>query len=205
VLQFLKRNNAVASAMFSPVVENQLVTAEYKGACIFDIRKPKKWVFLWLISIIFLFVSFYVSFVCFDSFLYCFTPDETIGDVQFSFDGKRLLCASPRSVSVFKIPENKKFDGRDKVYLSFPTENTLHRCRFAGKDDELLVTTMLKRFSVWKLPNDGTCRCSAASPLTELIGHQGAIYSFSFNKSIGVLASNDSSAIKLWVPNDEKK
>ena len=128
------------------------------------------------------------------------TNNEAYGHVQLSYDGRRLLCASEQSVTVYDLLPNKKLDGTDKVSLS---QSSTLACRFAGKEDELIVSAKDKSLFVWQLPTGGQGHRSVDSPLLQLDGHQGDVSSCSFNKNIGVLASSDENGVvKVWVPNE---
>ena len=130
------------------------------------------------------------------------TNDRVTG-ARYSYDGSRLSCSSSKSINVYDLlPGSKEWDGSDKV--SFPLFPEITYGRFAGKEDELLVSLKGSQLFVWQLPG-GRGHRTVLSPLLELsTGHQSNIssLSLSFNKSSGVLASSDGNGvIKLLVAN----
>ena len=188
--QFLKRHSPVSSAMFWVGVIAQHFSLS-----------PR----LYLYSA-FLF-SFFVqeilrslSFLIYFCFCMQFSAASSYGHVRYSYDASRLLGTSDLSVAVNDLFPNKKMDETDKVSLSLSSSLI---CCFAGKEDELVVSSKDKSVFVWQLPSVGQGHRTIESPLLQLDGHQSKVSSFSYNKNIGVLVSSDKNGVgKLWVPNE---
>ena len=208
--------------MFSHVDANQLVCFQMTdGLYVVDIRKPKRLVFsdtfhyssptlyIFCIPTLLLFVvqeilkSGFFSFISVYvfSFLQHLATDETHGHVQWSYDGRRLLCSPMQSIEVYDLFPNKKLDRTDRV--SFAQSPTTILSRFARKEYEFVVSSKDRSLFVWQLPSVGQGHWTVESPLLELAGHQSDVSNCSFNKSFGFLASCDKSGVvKLWVPNE---
>ena len=127
---------------------------------------------------------------------------DVVTEARYNYDGSRLVCTPSTSdyITVHDLLPNRKMDGTDKVSLG-QGYNTTTSPRFAGKEDELLVSSSDNQLLVWHLPPGGRGHRTVESPLLELSGHQNEIRAFCFSKNIGALASGDANGvIKLWVP-----
>ena len=101
---------------------------------------------------------------------------DVVAEARYNNDASRLLCTSINSViTVHDLLPNKKFDGIDKVSFGQDYTPTSYP-RFAGKEDELIVTTKENQLLVWQLPSPGgRGHRTAHSLLLELDGHQNLI------------------------------